>query len=52
MRYLVYHNNESFFTNWFEEDNHYSPGMIVFDLEYGKFTDDGKTWKDIEEDHL
>lgn len=27
-------------------------GMVVYDLNKGKYTDDGKTWKDIQVDFL
>jgi hypothetical protein len=52
MRYLIYINNESFYTDWFDYDNHYLNGMIVFDLMTHHFTTDGKTWLEIKQDHL
>lgn len=55
MRYLVTTKNKSpFFTNWFEPENHFNPDveMVVYDLVELKFTTDGKTWEDIEIDHL
>ena len=41
-------------TKWFEPENHFNPDieMIVYDLVEYKFTTDGKTWHDIEADHL
>ena len=43
-----------FLTKWFEPENHFNPDieMIVYDLVECKFTTDGKTWHDIEIDHL
>jgi hypothetical protein len=52
MNYLIYHNGESFYTNWFSVDNHYMAGMIVFDLWLDKFTDNGVYWIQIKQDHL
>lgn len=56
MRYLITTKeaNEPFFTQWFEPENHFNGdlGMIVYDLLKFKYTTDGKTWNDIEFDHL
>lgn len=41
-----------FNTKWFIPENHYSAGMVVFDLVTAKYTKDGKTWENIELDHL
>ena len=51
MRYLIYHDNEAFLTDYFEIESMYTGGMIVFDLGNGIFYD-GKEWKKIEEDSL
>ena len=58
MRYLITtkETQSPFLTDWFEPENHFNPevavGMIVYDLHKNKFTTDGKTWKEIEVDHL
>lgn len=53
MKYLItLPNQEPFLTNWYDYENNYSEGMIVYDLETYKFTIDGKTWNDIMEDSL
>lgn len=56
MRYLVTFqtDNEPFFTNWFDPENHFNKElkMIVFDLIEFQFTIDGVTWVNIPIDHL
>lgn len=52
MNYLIYHDNTAFYTNWFDAENNYVAGMVVFNLLSGKFTEDGINWKDITQDHL
>ena len=53
MKYLIYiPEGEPFFTNWFEAENHFVNGMVVFDLYQGLFTTDGTTWLPITEDRL
>lgn len=52
MRYLVTFielgTREAFYTEWFTLDNfEHDKGMIVFDLAKGVFTEDGKTWNEI-----
>lgn len=52
-RYLIIpHEGEPFNTKWFEAENHYQEGMIVFDLACGDYTEDGINWKPIQVDHL
>lgn len=51
-RYLIYHDQKAFYTDWFEFENHYLPGMVVFDLMRAMFTNDGNQWQDITQDHL
>ena len=41
-----------FYTNWFEPENHFSAGMLVIDLLWDHFTDDGVNWLPIQFDHL
>jgi hypothetical protein len=56
MRYLITSNEAKspFLTKWYDFENHFNEeiGMIVYDLVELKFTTDGKTWFDIEIDHL
>jgi hypothetical protein len=52
MQYLIYHEGKAFYTNWFDAENHYVTGMIVFDLLDDSFTTDGVNWNEIPEDHL
>lgn len=58
MRYLVtYTENglqKAFYTEWFDEDNHFNPevGMVVFDLVNHKYLVNTLGWTDIEFDHL
>jgi hypothetical protein len=44
----------AFFTRWYDADKHYNPAysMVVVDLTSLLITFDGKTWEDVEEDHL
>jgi hypothetical protein len=52
MRYLILVGYEAFYTNWFDAENNYAAGMVVFDLINHTFTNDGTTWNEINEDHL
>ncbi len=54
MRYLVTTQDYKppFFTMWFEYENHYQNGMIVYDLFNSLYTTDGKTWEPVETDQL
>lgn len=53
MRYLIINLKEKpFLTNWFEPENHFIIGMVVFDLLEDKYTMSGELWHDIEIDHL
>lgn len=49
MRYLIFYDNYTYRTTYFELSSMYAPGMIVFDLEKNIFYD-GKIWRNIEED--
>ena len=53
MKYLVTFNDgkEPFLTKWFDYENNFIEGMIIFDLNKGIYTIDGINWKFIEE-HL
>lgn len=56
MNYLILyqgtHERSAFYTNWFDPENNYIEGMTVFNLLTHTFTTDGKTWKEIVQDHL
>ena len=55
MRYLITSEFLSpFLTQWFEPENHFNPylDMVVYDLVEHKYTKDGVTWLEINEDHL
>lgn len=52
MKYLIINNNEVFYTNWFDKDNNYVPGMIVVNLLLDEYTTDGVKWQTVEEDSL
>lgn len=56
MRYLVTTKDAHapFLTDWFDPENHFNPDldMVVYDLAKNEYTTDGKTWQEIEVDHL
>lgn len=55
MIYLITTNcHPPFFTNYYDYENHYSEDseMVVYDLHKCLYTEDGITWKEIEQDHL
>lgn len=53
MRYLVVtENEEPFFSNWFQPENHFVKGMKVFDILLSKYTVNGIDWNEIQIDHL
>lgn len=55
MRYLIYFKdglNDPFYTEWYNYENNYIEGMIVFDLVNFIWTTDGKTWKETAIDNL
>lgn len=53
MRYLVTHPDFiPFFTNWFDAENNFTDGMVVYNLVSRKFTIDGRAWFEILEDSL
>lgn len=41
-------------THWYDYDNNYNSdlNMVVFDFAVMKYTEDGLTWLEIQEDHL
>lgn len=53
MRYLVTFESETpFFTHYFDAENHFAVGLVVYDLLEAKYTVDGTTWLDINITHL
>lgn len=52
MNYLILIEGEAFYTNWYDFENNYVPGMVVFNLLTHQYTTDGAFWEDIEQDHL
>lgn len=53
MQYLITSkDHEPFITKWFESENHFTVGMIVYDLINHCYTTDGINWVPIEIDHL
>lgn len=52
MNYLILHHDEAFYTNWFDVDNNYIVGMVVFNLQTNMFTINGLNWIPIGEDSL
>lgn len=53
MQYLItLPSNEPFITKWFEAENNFVEGMIVYDLINHCFTTDGINWNPIQIDHL
>ena len=54
MKYLVCYtgNKDAFFTNWFDAENHFVDGMVVFNVHQYVYTTDGTTWLPIKEDML
>lgn len=52
MEYIIIHKGKVNYTNWYNFDNNYVPGMIVINFLSDEFTTDGKVWEKIEEDHL
>lgn len=57
MRYLIITTDQdgkqiAFLTNYYEFENHYTPGMVVIDSAKAKVSFDGQTWEEIQEDHF
>ena len=53
MKYLVtIKGSTPFLTKWFDIENNYMEGMIVYDLAKLEYTTDGENWNEIEIDHL
>lgn len=53
MRYLITTSEHPpFRTEFFDPENHFTPGMAVYDLAKNLYTTDGKNWLIIEIDTL
>jgi hypothetical protein len=53
MNYLILHEQSAFYTNWYDRDNNYIEGMVVFNLYANLYTlDGGLNWVNILEDSL
>ena len=53
MNYLIQpKDSEPFLTRYYEYDNHYTEGMIVYDLVNFLYTTNGIDWKNIAVDIL
>lgn len=52
LMFLILFEGRSYYTQWFNPENHFVDGMVVFNLSNHTFTKDGVIWEDIEEDHL
>lgn len=53
MTYLITTpNNPPFLTYYYDFINHFTDGMVVYNLITKQYSYDGKTFIDIEEDHL
>lgn len=55
MRYLItFSNNQHppFFTEWYDKKNHYTRGMVIYDIVNQSYSVDGETFTKIEIDHL
>ena len=53
MRYLITTKDEHpFLTNWFDYENNYVEGMVIYNLRLNLFTTDGKNWREIYFDHF
>lgn len=53
-KYLIIGDEDPFFTNYYTKENCWKDniGMLVIDIKKGLFTEDGSTWKEVEEDNL
>ena len=53
MQYLIQpKDSEPFFTKWYDFENNYSEGMIVYELITFSFTTDGENWQLLNTDRL
>ncbi len=53
MNYLVLPETlDPFYTNWFDAENNFVDGMVVFNLLNHTYTTDGINWYKVKQDHL
>lgn len=52
MSYIIIYDGKAWYTDWYDYENNYKPGMIIIDIHRDRFSVDGTTWKKIEYDHL
>ncbi len=53
MQYLIHPKGlEPFLTKWYDFENHYVTGMIIYDLWHEEYSVDGKTFIKMQTDHL
>lgn len=58
MRYIITltedGKREAFATDWFDAENDFNPDlqMTVVDVDMDRYMVDGKTWEELEVDHL
>lgn len=53
MNYLIpQEGHEPFLTNWYDYENNYNEGMVIYNLLSGTYSTDGITFKEIQEDYL
>jgi len=54
MKYLILYKDKgiytNFYTNWYDKENNYIEGMIVFDLLLHVYTTNGEDWQPIQDD--
>lgn len=53
MKYLItIPQQPPFLTNWYNFENHFILGMVVYDLHNFTYSTNGKQFNDIPQDHL
>ena len=53
MNYIIIpKDSEPFITDYYTDENCFIEGMTVINLNTGEYTQDGKEWKELEQDHL
>jgi hypothetical protein len=43
---------EPFLTKYFDPENHWQDGMVIFNCATSEYTTDGVNWQPLNEDHL
>lgn len=52
MYLIIPKDSDPFLSKWYDYENNYAEGMIVFDFSTKGYTTDGNNWKNIPENHL